>query len=67
MREKSYPREFGALVSQIVFFANLTVLLIITTVCAKMSENSYLREFSAQVSQIVFLADLTALRPMTSV
>ena len=67
MRENSYPREFGPLVSQIVFFANLTVLLIITTVCAKMSENSYLREFSAQVSQIVFLADLTALRPITSV
>ena len=49
-------------VSQIVFWAHLTVLRLITTVWGKTSKISYLREFSAQVSQIVFLAHLTVLR-----
>ena len=48
--------------SQIVFFAVLTVLQITTTVWAKMSQNSLLHEFCAIVSQIVFLAALTVLR-----
>ena len=61
MSQNSYLRKFCAQVSQIVFFANLTVLRLITYVWAKMSQNSYLREFCAQVSQIVFLADLTVL------
>ena len=53
--------------SQIVFFAYLTVLGLITTVWPEMSKNSSLRHFSAQVSQIVFLAYLTALRLITTV
>ena len=57
MSQNSYLREFCALISQIVFLADLTVLRLIKTVWAKMSQNSYLREFYAQVSQIVFLAD----------
>ena len=51
--------QFSAQVSQIVFFAYLTILRFITTVWPEMSENSLLRTFSAQVSQIVFLAYLT--------
>ena len=47
--------------------ADLTVLLLIITVWAKISQNSYLREFCAQVSQIVFLTDLTVLRFFTTV
>ena len=42
------------ILSQIVFFAYLTVLRLFTTVWPKMSENSYLHRFSSQVSQIVF-------------
>ena len=44
---------------KIVFLADLTVLLLITTIQAKLSKNSKLREICTQVSQIVFLADLT--------
>ena len=54
MSENSYLHHFSAQVSQIVFFAYLTVLKLITTLRPKMSENSYLRHFSAQVSQSVF-------------
>ena len=54
MSENSYLHHSSAQVSQIVFFAYLTVLLIITTVWPEMSENSYLRHFSPQVSDIVF-------------
>ena len=53
--------------SKIVLLADLTVLLLITTVWRKMSPNSYLRELCAQVSQIVFIADLTNLRLNTTV
>ena len=67
MSQDSYSREFYALVSQIVFLADLTVLWFITTVWAKKSENSNLREFCVQVSQIVFIADLTVLRLITTV
>ena len=59
MSENSYLRHFSARVSQSVFLADLTVLLLITTVWPEMSENSYLRHFSAQVSQIVFFAYFT--------
>ena len=59
MSENSYLRHFSAQVSQSVFLADLTVLLLITTVWPEMSENSYLRHFSAQVSQIVFFAYFT--------
>ena len=62
MSQNSYLHHFSAQVTQIVFFAYLTILRIITTVWPEMSENSYLRTFSAQVSQIVFLAYLTILR-----
>ena len=65
--ENSYLHHFSAQVSQIVFFAYLTVLQLITTLRPIMSENSYLRHFSAQVSQIVFLANLTVLRLITTV
>ena len=56
MTDNSYLREFSAQVSQIVFLAYLTVLLLITTVRPEKSENPYFCDFSAQVSQIVFLA-----------
>ena len=59
--------EFCALMSQIVFLAELTVLRLITTVWAEMSKNSYLCEFWAQLSKIVFQADLTVLRFSTNV
>ena len=67
MSENSFLHHFSAQVSQIVFFAYLTVLRFITTVWPEMSENSYLRHFSAQVSQIFFLAYLTILRLITTV
>ena len=59
MSENSYLHHFSAQVSQIVFFAYLTVLQFITTLWPEMSENSYLRHFSAQVSQSVFFAYFT--------
>ena len=67
MERNSHLREFSAQVSQIVFLAELKVLLLISTVWAKKSENSYLREFSEQVPQIVFLSTLTVLRLITTV
>ena len=67
MSENSYLRNFSAQVSQIVFFAYLTVLRLITTVWPEISETSYLRDFSAQVSQFVFLAYLTILRLIKTV
>ena len=66
MKQNSYLREFSVQVSQIVLFADFTVLRLITTVLVKMSQNSYLHEFYAQVSQNVFLADLTVFRPNAS-
>ena len=48
-----------------MFFPNLTVLGLITSVLAKLSQDSYLREFGALKSQIVSLADLTVLRLIT--
>ena len=62
MSQNSYLHHFSAQVSQIVFFAYLTVLRLITTVWPEMSENSSLHHLSAQVSQIVFFAYLTILR-----
>ena len=59
MSQNSYLREICALMSQIVFLADLTVLRLITTVLAKMSQTSYLLGFCAQVSKIVLLAHLT--------
>ena len=56
MSKNSHLHHLSAQVTQIVFFAYLTILRIITTVWPEMSENSYLRTFSAQVSQIVFIA-----------
>ena len=41
--QSSYLREFCALIPQIVFLADLTVLRLIKTVWAKMSKNSFLR------------------------
>ena len=67
MSQNSYLHHFSAQVSQIVFFAYLTILRLITTVWPEMSENSYLHHLSAQVSQIVFFAYLTVLRPITTV
>ena len=67
MSQNSYLHHLSAQVTQIVFFAYLTILRILTTVWPEMSENSYLRTFSAQVSQIVFLAFLTILRLNTTV
>ena len=67
MSENSYLHHFSAQVSQIVFFAFLTVLQLITTLWPDRSENSYLRNFSAQVSQSVFLAYLTFLQLFTIV
>ena len=67
MSQSSYLRKFSALISQIVFLADLTVLRLITTVWEKMSQNSYLREFCAQVSKIVFQADLAVLLLITAV
>ena len=49
MSKNSYLREFCSQVTQIVFLADLTVLLLFTTVWRKMSQNSYLHEFYAQV------------------
>ena len=67
MSENSYLHHFSAQVSQIVFFAYLTVLQLFVTLWPEMSENSYLRDFRAQVSQSVFLAYLTVLRRNTTV
>ena len=39
MAENSYHRDFSAQVSQIVFLADLTVLLLLRTVWAKTSED----------------------------
>ena len=50
MSENSYLNHFSAQVSQIVFFAYLTVLQLITTLWPEMSENSLLHQFSAEVS-----------------
>ena len=63
--QKSHLREFSAQISQIVFWAHLTVLRIITTVWGKTSEISNFREFSAQVSQIFFSDHLIFLRRIT--
>ena len=57
MLQNSYLRKFCALKSQIVFFAVLTVLRLITFVWGKMSQNSYHHEFCAQLSQTLFLAE----------
>ena len=65
MSQNSYLHHFTAQVSQIVFFAYLTVLRLITTVWPEMSENSYICDFNSQVSQIVFLTYLTVLRLIT--
>ena len=51
MSQNSYLREFCALMSQIVFLADLTVLRFITTVLAETSKNSYILEFCTQVSK----------------
>ena len=59
MSENSDLHHFSEQVSQSVFLAYLTVLLLVTAVWPEMSENSYLRHFSAQVSQIVFFAYFT--------
>ena len=67
MSENSYLHHFSDKVSQIVTFAYLTVLQLITTLRSKMSKNSYLRHLSAQVSQSVFLGYLTVLRLITTV
>ena len=67
MSQNSYLREFYAVVSQIEFLADLTVLRLITTVWAKKSQNSYFREFCAQVSRNVFSADLNVLELNTTV
>ena len=56
MSENSYIRDFSAQVSQIVFLAYLTALLLIKTVWVAILDYSCLCDFSAQVSQIVFLA-----------
>ena len=47
MSEHSYFHDFSAQVSQIVFFAYLTVLQLITTLRPEILENSYLHNFSA--------------------
>ena len=47
MSQNSYLREICALMSQIVFLAELTVLRLFTIVRAKVSQNSYLHEFCA--------------------
>ena len=67
MSQNSYLCEFCALMSQIVFLADLTVLRPITTLLAETSKNSYLLEFCAQVSKIAFLADLTVLQLVRTV
>ena len=46
MWKNSYLHHFIPQVSQIVFFAYLTVLQLITTLWNEKSENSYLRDFS---------------------
>ena len=56
MSKNSHLHHLSAQVTQIVFFAYLTILRIITTVWPEMSENSYLRTFSAQVSKNRFLS-----------
>ena len=58
MSENWYLLQISDKVSQIVFSAFLTALLLITTVCVEISDNSYLCDFSAQVSQFVFLVNL---------
>ena len=50
----SYLQEFCAQVSQIVFFAVLTVLRLITTVWGKMSQNSSPRVLCTIVTNCVF-------------
>ena len=67
MSKNLHHEKFSAQVSQIVFLAELNVLLLITTVRAKTSENSYIRDLNGQVSQIVFLTHLTVLRLFTTV
>ena len=67
MSQTSYLRKFCALMSQLVFLADLTILRLITTVLAETSKNSFFREFVARVSKIVFLANLTVLQPFRSV
>ena len=67
MSENSYICEFCSQVTQIVFLADLTVLLLFTTLLRKLSQNSYLHEFCAQVSQNVFVADLTVFLFLTNV
>ena len=44
MSQNSYLREFFAQVSQIVFFADLTVLGLFTTARGNLSQNSFLHE-----------------------
>ena len=61
MWENSYLHHFIPQISQILFFAYLTVLQLISTLWNEKSENSYLHDFSAQVLQSVFLAYLTVL------
>ena len=67
MSQNSYFREFCEQVSQIVFFADLTVLQLITTVWGKLSQILYLPEFIVKVSQIVFLAYFTVLGLFTTI
>ena len=67
MSENSDLNELSALVPQIMFLADLTVLRLITTVSAKISKTSYLPELSAQVSQVLFLANSTVLTLNTTV
>ena len=67
MSQNSYLGEFCEQVSQIVFFADLTVLQLITTVWGKMSQILYLPEIIEQVSQNVFLAYFTVLGLFTTI
>ena len=67
MSQNSYLRKFCALMSQIVFLVDLTVLQLITNVLAQTSKNSSLLEFCAQVAKIVFLSDLTVLQLVRTV
>ena len=62
MLQNSSLRKICALMSQIVFLDDLTVLRLIITLLAETSKNSYLLEFSAQVSKTVLLADLNVLQ-----
>ena len=54
MSQNSSLRESCAQVSQIVFEAYLTVLMLIATVRKKLSQNSYITEFVEKISKIVF-------------